>query len=182
MNVIDTAIPEVKIIEPALFKDERGWFMESWNSDKFNRNVAERVFVQDNHSFSIKNVLRGLHFQYGEHAQGKLVRCVRGAVYDVAVDIRLSSPTFGKWVGVELSESNQRQFWVPEGFAHGFLTLTDSAEFLYKTSGVYCKEAEGCIAWDDPELGIQWPTENAQLSDKDRNGISLKDYIRAGKV
>lgn len=182
MNVIDTAIPEVKIIEPTMFKDERGWFMESWNSNKFNKNVVERVFVQDNHSFSIKNVLRGLHFQYGEHAQGKLVRCVRGAVYDVAVDIRLSSPTFGKWVGVELSESNQRQFWVPEGFAHGFLTLTDSAEFLYKTSGVYCKEAEGCIAWDDSELGIQWPTENAQLSDKDRNGISLQDYIRAGKV
>lgn len=182
MKVLDTAIPDVKIIEPTIFKDERGWFMESWNSNKFNRNVIERVFVQDNHSYSLKNVLRGLHFQYGEHAQGKLVRCVRGAVYDVAVDIRLSSPTFGKWVGVELSESNHRQFWIPEGFAHGFLTLSESAEFLYKTSGTYCKEAEGCIAWNDPDLNINWPTDNAQLSEKDLNGISLKNYIRNGKV
>ena len=150
--------------------------MESWNEKKFNEQVCQRKFIQDNHSLSKQNVLRGLHFQYGEHAQGKLVRCVIGSVYDVAVDIRLRSPTFGKWVGVELSEQNCRQLWIPEGFAHGFLTLTEHAEFLYKTTGAYCKEAEGCLSWNDNELNINWPIKNALLSDKDRDGSSLREY------
>ena len=171
MNVIPTAIPDVLIIEPKVFGDERGFFYESFNQKVFNEATGLDVqFVQDNHSRSRKGVLRGLHYQLPPHAQGKLVRCVRGAVFDVAVDIRKSSPTFGKWVGVELSEANHRQLWIPPGFAHGFLTLSETADFLYKTTDYYTPTAERSIAWNDPEIGIAWPELKAdfQLSDKDR--------------
>lgn len=156
-QVTPTAIPDVLILEPKVFGDARGFFFESYNENDFKQATGLDVkFVQDNHSRSSKGVLRGLHYQLPPHAQGKLVRCVRGAVFDVAVDIRKSSPTFGKWVGVELSEDNHKQFWIPPGFAHGFLTLTDAAEFLYKTTNFYVPSAERCIAWNDAEIGIQW--------------------------
>jgi dTDP-4-dehydrorhamnose 3,5-epimerase len=163
MKFIPTAIPDLVIIEPTVYTDERGWFMESFNEPKFHQGLKElglpipRPFVQDNHSCSHKGVLRGLHYQRAPHAQGKLVRVVRGAVWDVAVDIRPGSGTYGKWVGVDLSESNKRQLWIPEGFAHGFLTLEDHTEFLYKSTDVYVKEAEGAILWSDPKLAISWP-------------------------
>lgn len=158
MNVIPTAIPDVLIIEPKVFGDERGFFYESFNQKVFNEATGLDVqFVQDNHSRSRQGVLRGLHYQLPPHAQGKLVRCVRGAVFDVAVDIRKSSPTFGKWVGVELSETNHRQFWIPPGFAHGFLTLSDSTEFLYKATQYYAPTHERSILWSDPSIGIRWP-------------------------
>jgi dTDP-4-dehydrorhamnose 3,5-epimerase len=158
MNVIRTAIPEVLILEPKVFGDARGFFMESWNQKVFNAAVGYDVsFVQDNHSRSAKGVLRGLHYQLHPHAQGKLVRCTQGAVFDVAVDMRKSSPTFGKWVGVELSGENHRQFWIPPGFAHGFVVLTETADFLYKTTDLYAPECEGAVRWDDPAIGIQWP-------------------------
>lgn len=158
MNVITTAIPEVLILEPKLFGDARGFFFESFNESVFNQAVGHEVkFVQDNHSRSSKGVLRGLHYQLSPYAQGKLVRCVRGAVFDVAVDIRRSSPTFGKWVGVELSEDNHRQFWIPPGFAHGFMALTDTADFLYKTTAYYAPTHDRSIAWNDTDIGIQWP-------------------------
>ncbi len=158
MNVIPTAIPDVLIIEPKVFGDERGFFYESFNQKVFNEATGLDVqFVQDNHSRSSKGVLRGLHYQLPPHAQGKLVRCVRGAVFDVAVDIRKSSPTFGKWVGVELSETNHRQFWIPPGFAHGFLTLSETADFLYKTTDYYMPAFERGIRWNDPQVGVAWP-------------------------
>ncbi len=158
MNVIPTAIPDVIIIEPKVFGDERGFFYESFNQKVFNDATGLDVqFVQDNHSRSSKGVLRGLHYQLPPHAQGKLVRCVRGAVFDVAVDIRKSSPTFGKWVGVELSETNHRQFWIPPGFAHGFLTLSETADFLYKTTDYYMPAFERGIRWNDPQVGVAWP-------------------------
>lgn len=176
MNVIPTAIPDVLIIEPKVFGDERGFFYESFNQNAFNQATGLDVqFVQDNHSRSRQGVLRGLHYQLPPHAQGKLVRCVRGAVFDVAVDIRKSSPTFGKWVGVELSETNHRQFWIPPGFAHGFLTLSETADFLYKTTDYYTPSAERSIAWNDPEIGIVWPELSVTnlLSDKDTQAPSL---------
>ena len=158
MNVIPTAIPDVIIIEPKVFGDERGFFYESFNQKVFNDATGLDVqFVQDNHSRSRQGVLRGLHYQLPPHAQGKLVRCVRGAVFDVAVDIRKSSPTFGKWVGVELSETNHRQFWIPPGFAHGFLTLSETADFLYKTTDYYMPAFERGIRWNDPQVGVAWP-------------------------
>ncbi len=168
MNVIQTSIPDVLILEPKVFGDERGFFFESFNQGKFDAAIGKKVqFVQDNHSRSAKNVLRGLHYQI-QQAQGKLVRVVQGAVFDVAVDIRQSSPTFGKHVGLELSAENKRMLWVPEGFAHGFLVLTDSAEFLYKTTDYYAPEFECSIAWDDPTLNIQWPlTVAPTISGKD---------------
>ncbi len=168
MKIIQTSIPEVLILEPKVFGDERGFFFESFNQAKFDAAIAKKVqFVQDNHSRSAKNVLRGLHYQI-QQAQGKLVRVVHGAVYDVAVDIRQSSPTFGQHVGLELSAENKRMLWVPEGFAHGFLVLTDSAEFLYKTTDYYAPEYERSIAWNDPTLNIQWPlTVAPTLSGKD---------------
>ncbi len=168
MNVIQTSIPDVLILEPKVFGDERGFFFESFNQAKFDAAIGKKVqFVQDNHSRSAKNVLRGLHYQI-QQAQGKLVRVVQGAVFDVAVDIRQSSPTFGKHVGLELSAENKRMLWVPEGFAHGFLVLTDSAEFLYKTTDYYAPEFECSIAWDDPTLNIQWPlTVAPTISGKD---------------
>ncbi len=162
------------IIEPQVFGDERGFFMESWNAVKFAQAGLAVDFVQDNHSRSQKGVLRGMHFQ-NPGPQGKLVRVVSGAVFDVAVDLRRSSPTFGRWTGVELSAENKRIFWVPPGFAHGFLTLMDGTDFLYKCDAPYAPTNEQSLAWDDPEVGIEWPTEglDIQLSAKDREGKSL---------
>ncbi|MNK92824.1 dTDP-4-dehydrorhamnose 3,5-epimerase [compost metagenome] len=176
MNVIQTEIPDVLIIEPKVFGDARGFFYESFNQRAFEDAVGSKVdFVQDNHSRSSKGVLRGLHYQV-QQAQGKLVRAVRGAVFDVAVDIRKSSATFGKWVGVELSEDNHRQLWVPPGFAHGFLVLSDSADFLYKTTDYYAPAHERCILWNDASLGIAWPDvgQAPALSAKDSAGLSMK--------
>jgi len=176
MKVIPTAIPGALIIEPKVFGDARGFFYESFNQQAFDAATGTQYpFVQDNHSRSAKGVLRGLHYQLAPRAQGKLVRVVRGAVFDVAVDIRRSSPTFGQWVGAELSEENQRQFWIPPGFAHGFLVLSESADFLYKTTDYYSPEQERCIAWDDPAIGISWPDAGLapQLSAKDQQGRAL---------
>ncbi|MCF6281516.1 MAG: dTDP-4-dehydrorhamnose 3,5-epimerase [Candidatus Polarisedimenticolaceae bacterium] len=175
MQVIQTEIPEVLILEPRVFGDERGFFMESWNCAAFNELTDLDVeFVQDNHSRSTKNVLRGLHYQI-QQPQGKLVRVVRGSVFDVAVDIRKSSATFGKWVGVELSEENNRQCWVPPGFAHGFVVLSESADFLYKTTDYYAPKYERCILWNDPAIGIDWHIEGEpQLSVKDEVGLLLQ--------
>lgn len=158
MNVITTAIEGVLILEPKVFGDARGFFMESFNQKAFNDAVGYEVtFVQDNHSRSSKGVLRGLHYQRPPHAQGKLVRVTQGSVFDVAVDMRRESPTFGQWVGVELSGENHRQLWLPVGMAHGFLVTSDSADFLYKTTDYYAPKAEGCVLWSDPALGIEWP-------------------------
>lgn len=176
MKAIPTAIPEVLILEPKVFGDARGFFFESFNQKAFNEATGlDLNFVQDNHSRSAKGVLRGLHYQLPPHAQGKLVRVVRGAVFDVAVDIRQGSPTFGQWVGVELSEDNHRQLWIPPGFAHGFLTLSDSADFLYKTTNYYAPSHERCIAWNDPQIGIQWPDIGMAplLSAKDLTGLAF---------
>jgi dTDP-4-dehydrorhamnose 3,5-epimerase len=174
VNVIPTAIPDVLIIEPKVFGDERGFFFESFNHRQFAELIGRNVdFVQDNHSRSAKNVLRGLHYQI-QQPQGKLVRVVQGAVFDVAVDIRRSSPTFGQHVGVELSADNKRLLWVPEGFAHGFVVLSDTAEFLYKTTDYWAPEFERSIAWNDPAIGIQWPIQGEpSLSTKDQQAKAL---------
>ena len=174
MNVIKTAIPDVLIIEPKVFGDSRGFFYESFNQKVFHQATGLDInFVQDNHSRSTKGVLRGLHYQIRQ-PQGKLVCVVKGTVFDVAVDIRKSSPTFGLWIGAELSEENHRQMWIPAGFAHGFLMLSEYADFLYKTTDYYAPEYERCILWNDPALGIKWPTESEpQLSEKDRQGQLL---------
>ena len=177
MKVTVTAIPEVLIIEPKVFGDERGFFYESFNQRAFNEATGlAHNFVQDNHSRSTKGVLRGLHYQV-QNPQGKLVRVARGSVFDVAVDIRRSSPNFGKWVGVELSEQNHRQLWVPPGFAHGFLVTSDSADFLYKTTDYYAPQFERCIAWDDAAIGVAWPLQDCapKISDKDKGGLRLED-------
>ncbi|QLR43850.1 dTDP-4-dehydrorhamnose 3,5-epimerase [Enterobacter sp. RHBSTW-00994] len=181
MKIIDTDIAEVKIIEPAVFGDERGFFMETWNQILFEQRVTgiKTTFVQDNHSKSKKGILRGLHFQ-SENTQGKLVRVGVGAVFDVAVDVRKSSPTCGKWVGVELSAENKRQLWIPEGFAHGFYVLSESAEFIYKCTDYYNPKAEHSIIWNDSDLNIAWPiVEGTQLllSDKDEKGMSFKKFM-----
>ncbi|EEZ6201751.1 dTDP-4-dehydrorhamnose 3,5-epimerase [Escherichia coli] len=177
MNVIKTEIPDVLIFEPKVFGDERGFFFESFNQKVFEEAVGRKVeFVQDNHSKSSKGVLRGLHYQLEPYAQGKLVRCVVGEVFDVAVDIRKSSSTFGKWVGVNLSAENKRQLWIPEGFAHGFLVLSEVAEFVYKTNNFYSPECERTIKWDDNDLNIKWPLQlidNVIVSDKDNKGNAL---------
>lgn len=178
MKVIETAIPEVKIIEPKVFGDERGFFFESYNQRAFNEAVGCEVnFVQDNHSRSQKGVLRGLHYQI-QQAQGKLVRCTQGEVFDVAVDLRQSSATFGQWVGVVLSGENKRQMWMPEGFAHGFVVLSDVAEFLYKTTDFYAPEHEQAIIWSDPQLAIDWPLKQTpSLSQKDASAVSFADAV-----
>ncbi|HDD9260867.1 TPA: dTDP-4-dehydrorhamnose 3,5-epimerase, partial [Escherichia coli] len=164
MNVIETEIPDVLIFEPKVFGDERGFFFESFNQKVFEEAVGRKVnFVQDNHSRSVKGVLRGLHFQIKPYSQAKLVRCVKGEVYDVAVDIRPESSTYCKWVGVFLSAQNKKQLWIPEGFAHGFVVVSDEAEFLYKTTNYYMPSAEGCIRWDDPALNIDWPMKTNEL-------------------
>ena len=176
MNVIKTNIPDVIIFEPKVFGDDRGFFFESFNQQKFFEAANLDIqFVQDNHSKSGKNVLRGLHYQT-EQAQGKLVRVCQGEVFDVAVDMRTSSPHFGQWVGTNLSEENKRQMWIPPGFAHGFLVLSDTAEFLYKTTDFYAPEHECCLKWDDPIVGIHWPMQSTPiLSVKDAVGLSLND-------
>ena len=176
MKTVATSIPDVLIIEPRVFGDARGFFFESFNEQAFRTATGLDVaFVQDNHSRSAQGVLRGLHYQI-EQPQGKLVRVVRGAVFDVVVDLRRTSPTFGQWVGVELSEDNHRQLWVPPGFAHGFVVLSESAEFLYKTTDFYAPAHERCIAWNDPALAIQWPlTAEPQLAAKDQRGLTLRD-------
>ncbi len=175
MKVTPTAIPDVLIIEPKVFGDERGFFLESFNQAAFNQVTGLKLdFVQDNHSRSGQHVLRGLHYQI-KQAQGKLVRVLRGSVFDVAVDMRRSSATFGQWVGVELTEGNFRQLWVPAGFAHGFLVTSESADFVYKTTDYYAPEFERCVAWNDPDLAIQWPlSAEPQLSAKDKAGVALR--------
>lgn len=178
MNVTATRLPEVLLVEPKVFGDARGFFFESWNQQRFDTAVGQPVrFVQDNHSRSAKGVLRGLHFQRPPQAQGKLVRCVRGRVFDVAVDVRAGSPRFGQWEGVELSEDNHRQLWIPPGFAHGFLVLSDSADFLYKTTDTYAPQLEGAVRFDDPAIGIQWPDVGVplQLAEKDAKAPLLRD-------
>ena len=174
MKVTAASIPDVLLIEPKVYGDERGFFYESFNQQAWHEATGlNTVFVQDNHSRSVKNVLRGLHYQI-HHPQGKLVRVIAGEVFDVAVDIRRSSLTFGKWVGVMLSAENKRQMWVPEGFAHGFLVVSSFAEFLYKTTDYWYQENERCIAWNDPDLAIDWPLEgDAVLAKKDAAGIRL---------
>lgn len=175
LTVTPTEIPGVLILEPKVFGDSRGFFLESFNQDTFRKATGlDMNFVQDNHSRSRKGVLRGLHYQLPPHAQGKLVRVVRGSVFDVAVDIRRDSPTYGRWVGVELSEENHRQLWIPAGLAHGFLVTSESADFLYKTTAYYAPSHERSIAWNDPAIGVAWPLEGQpELSAKDAAGVSL---------
>ena len=177
MEVIKTDIEGVVIIEPRIFKDERGYFYESFSQREFEEKVCRTVFVQDNQSKSSYGVLRGLHFQKPPYCQSKLVRCIKGAVLDVAVDIRKGSPTFGKYVAVELTEENHRQFFVPRGFAHGFAVLTEEAVFQYKCDNFYCKESEGSVAWNDPQLAIDWriPADKVLLSEKDKLSKNIAD-------
>ncbi len=168
MNVIQTEIPDVLILEPKVFGDARGFFFESFNQRTFEEAVGRKIeFVQDNHSKSAKGVLRGLHYQLAPYAQAKLVRCLHGAIYDVAIDVRRNSPTFGKWVGAELSAENKRQIWIPEGFAHGFIALENGTEILYKTNNFYSKESERAIRWDDEQIAIEWPAKADIISEKD---------------
>ncbi|ADY96720.1 TPA: dTDP-4-dehydrorhamnose 3,5-epimerase [Neisseria meningitidis] len=175
MNIIDTRIPDVKLLEPKVFGDERGFFMETFRDEWFRQNVAERTFVQENHSKSTQGVLRGLHYQT-ENTQGKLVRVVSGEVFDVAVDMRRDSPTFGHWVGEVLSADNKRQLWVPEGFAHGFYVLSDEAEFVYKCTDYYNPNAEHSLIWNDATVGIDWPLlGEPSLSAKDLAGKMLAE-------
>ncbi|MET1530546.1 dTDP-4-dehydrorhamnose 3,5-epimerase [Burkholderia sola] len=176
IQVTATALPEVKLIEPKVFGDARGYFYESFNEREFAEHIGPGIeFVQDNHSRSMKGVLRGLHYQI-EHAQGKLVRVVEGAVFDVVVDIRRSSPNFGKWAGVTLSADNHRQLWVPPGFAHGFVVVSEAAQFLYKTTDYWFPEHERCIAWNDAEIGIEWPIDGEPLlAAKDAAGKCLSE-------
>ncbi|SDB94064.1 dTDP-4-dehydrorhamnose 3,5-epimerase [Acinetobacter boissieri] len=181
MNIIETKIKGLLILEPKVFGDDRGWFMESFNQQSFENALRERnldvpQFVQDNHSYSQKGVLRGLHYQLNPHAQGKLVRVVQGRAWDVAVDIRKDSETFGQWVGVELSGENHKQFWIPAGFAHGFVALEDNTQFLYKTTNYYSKACERSIVWNDKDIAIEWPVDASvelKLTDKDHFAPSL---------
>ena len=176
MKVTPLSIPDVLLIEPQVYGDERGFFFESFNQNKFEEVIGKKInFVQDNHSKSIKGILRGLHYQLNPKAQGKLVRVIQGEVFDVVLDIRKSSPSFGKWVGEILYSDNKKQLWIPEGFAHGFLTLSDTAEFLYKTTDFYSKDHEQSILWDDETIGIVWPMEEVSLSSKDNAALSFKE-------
>ena len=181
MNIIETEIEGVVILEPRIFKDDRGYFYESFSQREFEEKVCQTTFVQDNQSMSVYGVVRGLHFQKPPYCQSKLVRCIKGAVLDVAVDIRKGSPTFGKYVAVELTEENHRQFFIPRGFAHGFAVLSGEAVFQYKCDNYYNKESEGAIAWDDATIGVDWriPTENVILSEKDKMSkpISGNGYL-----
>jgi len=177
MDVIDTEIPEVKILQPKVFGDARGFFLEAWNARTFAAARLDLEFVQDNHSRSSRNTLRGIHYQL-RHAQGKLVRVTRGEVFDVAVDLRRSSPTFGRWVGARLSEDNHRMLWVPPGFGHGFLVLSEAADFLYKCTDYYAPEHDRSLRWNDPDVGIDWPLPEGAaplLSDKDAKASLLRD-------
>jgi dTDP-4-dehydrorhamnose 3,5-epimerase len=176
MKVTQLSIPDVLLIEPQVFADDRGFFFESFNQERFEKALGRKVnFVQDNHSRSLKGVLRGLHYQLPPKAQGKLVRVTQGEVFDVAVDLRQSSPTFGKWVGEILSADNKKQIWIPQGFAHGFLTLSDTSEFLYKATDFYSPEHEQSILWYDKTIGIVWPMKEITLSFKDKIAFSFKE-------
>lgn len=176
MNILPTALADVLVIEPDVFGDERGFFMESWNAARFAEAGLNLSFVQDNHSRSVRGVLRGLHYQL-TRPQGKLVRVTAGAVFDAVVDLRRSSPSFGRWAGIELSASNKRMLWIPPGFAHGFLVLEDGTDFLYKCTQFYAADDERCIRWDDPAIGIDWPLEGITplLSAKDQGGMLLAE-------
>ncbi len=176
MEIVKTPIEGLLVIKPNVFEDERGYFFESYNREIFLKHGLDLNFVQDNESKSKKGVLRGMHFQNPPFAQGKLVRVVRGAVLDVAVDIRKGSPTYGKWHSVMLSGDNKQMYWIPAGFAHGFLTLEDETVFFYKCTNVYNKEAEGCIRWNDPDLAIDWGTGSPVISDRDGNAPFFKDF------
>lgn len=175
MKVMPTSLPGVLVLEPAVFGDERGFFFESFNQRAFDQAVGEHVdFVQDNHSRSMRGVLRGLHYQVAPHAQGKLVRVARGSAFDVAVDLRGGSPTFGRWTGALLDATSQRQMWIPPGFAHGFLALEDDTDFLYKTTDYYARDCERAIAWNDPALAIEWPLPGGQAP-----RLAIKDAAAA---
>ncbi len=176
MEVIKTSIPDVLILKPKVFEDDRGYFFESYNKEKFLQHGLDQNFVQDNESKSVKNVVRGLHFQSPPFAQGKLVRVMKGAVLDVAVDLRRNSPTYGQWTSVELTEDNKWMYWVPPGFAHGFATLEDDTVFFYKCTNVYNKASEGSIRWNDPDLGVDWKLENPILSEKDQKAPLFKNF------
>lgn len=178
MKCVETTIPGVFIIEPDVFGDKRGFFMETWKASRYEEIGIREPFVQDNLSFSTRGVLRGLHYQH-PHEQGKLVSVVQGEVFDVAVDIRVGSPSFGQWFGVTLSGDNHRQFWVPPGFAHGFCVLSETAYFTYKCTDIYTPSAEGGIAWNDPDIGIEWPLTDVTLSDKDQRYPRLRDADEA---
>lgn len=178
MNIIKTAIEDVYIIQPSIFRDHRGWFLESWSQREMEQNGLNYRFVQDNHAFSEKKgTLRGLHFQNGEFSQAKLVRCVSGSVLEVAVDIRNGSPTYKKWISVELSSENQKQLLIPRGFANGYITLTDNVNFLYKTDNYYNKQSEGAIRWNDASICVDWPNNNPILSEKDSIAPLFDDSI-----
>lgn len=177
-RIIQTGLPDLVIVEIDYFQDERGFFIESWHKRDFAAAGLDLEFVQEGHSRSGRNVLRGMHYQDMSAPMGKLVRCTVGAIFDVAVDLRVRSPTFGKWFGIELSAENKKQLYVPVGFAHGFVTLTDVAEVQYKQTGYYTPSAEGTLAWNDPDVGITWPISSPILSKRDQNGMSLKDYLK----
>ena len=176
MDGIQTSLPGVLLLQPKVFRDDRGFFLESYRVDRFRAAGIPDVFVQDNHSRSERGVLRGLHYQE-PNPQGKLVRCPRGAIFDVAVDIRRGSPTFGKWYGVELNEANQQMLWVPPGFAHGFCSLADDTDVLYKVTALYDPAADRSILWNDPDIGIQWPIRDPRLSPKDAAAPRLRDAV-----
>jgi len=177
MPIETTTLPGLRIFTPQVFRDARGFFFESYNQELWRDSGVDAVFVQDNHSMSLRGALRGLHFQMPPAAQVKLVRCVRGAIWDVAVDVRVGSPAFGRWLGIELSADNFRQLYIPEGFAHGFCVLSDEAEVLYKTSRLYSPAHERGIAWNDPDLGIEWPVADPVLSKRDDAAPSLAAYL-----
>ncbi len=176
MEIVETRIPDLYIVKPAVFKDNRGYFFESYNKEAFLRSGIDQNFVQDNESKSAKGVLRGLHFQKPPFAQGKLVRVIKGAVRDVAVDLRKSSPTYGQWASIDLTEDNKWMYWVPPGFAHGFVTLEDNTVFFYKCTNVYNKASEGAIRWNDPDLNIDWGVDTPLLSDKDKIAPLFSDF------
>jgi len=176
MEIIKTDIPDLYIIKPRVFEDHRGYFFESYNKEAFLKNGIDQNFVQDNESKSGKNVLRGLHFQKPPFAQGKLVRVIKGAVLDVAVDLRKSSPTYGQWSSIELTEDNKLMYWIPPGFAHGFVTLAEETIFFYKCTNIYNKASEGSILWNDPDLNIDWGIDHPILSEKDQSAPLFKDF------
>lgn len=178
VRVTQTEIPDLIIIDIDYFSDERGFFIEPWHKRDFQKAGLNLEFVQEGHSQSRKNVLRGMHYQDKKAPMGKLIRCTRGKIFDVALDIRKSSPTLGKWFGIELTEENKRQLYIPSGFAHGFFTLSDIAEVQYKQTGFYTPKSEGTIKWDDPDININWPTKKPILSNRDQNGRSFQQYLK----
>ncbi len=177
ITVTPTKLDGVVLIDTDFFRDERGFFIEVWHAERYREHGLPDAFVQDNHSRSAKKVLRGLHYQDMTAPMGKLVRCTAGAILDVAVDLRVGSPTFGQWVGAELTADSMRQIWVPDGFGHGFVTLSESAEVQYKCTGIYTPPSEGTVAWNDPDIAIDWPFDDPVLSGRDQNGMSLKQYL-----